>query len=62
MAGHSACMGRSRHGFALEACEATRITSDRARQHLDRDLAFQVRVGRAIDLTHPAHAICDLMS
>ena len=36
------------------AAEAIRVTSQRRRQHLDRDLALQVRVRRAVDLAHAA--------
>ena len=46
---------RSEHfRFALESREALSIRGDRRRQHFDRDGTLQVRVGRAIDFTHPA--------
>jgi hypothetical protein len=41
-------------GLALKAGEPVGISRDRRRQHLDRDLALQIRVGGAIDLAHPA--------
>ena len=47
---------RQRLRFAVEARQAVRIRGHRSRQHLDGDLAREVRVGRAIDLSHSAHA------
>ena len=47
---------REHFGFALEAREAIRISGDRRGQHLDCDLAFQLRVGGPIHLAHAAHA------
>ena len=43
-------------GFALEAREPIGIAGERLGQHLDRDLAFQLGVRRAIHLAHPAGA------
>ena len=42
--------------FALEAREALLVGSERRRQHLDRHLALELRVGRALHLPHPALA------
>ena len=42
--------------FALKAREPIRVAGDCGRQHLDRDLAFQVRVGGLIHLAHPTNA------
>ena len=42
--------------FALEAREAIGIVRERVRQDLDRDVAIQLRVARAIDLAHAACA------
>ena len=47
---------RQHFGFALETCEPLGIGSERGWERLDGDLAFQLRVGRAIDLTHAADA------
>jgi DNA-binding TFAR19-related protein (PDSD5 family) len=43
-------------GFALEAGEALRVLPQLRRQHLDRDLALELRVGGAIHLAHAARA------
>ena len=43
-------------GFALEPREARRIGRHRRRQDLDRHVAFQLAVARAIDLAHSAFA------
>ena len=43
-------------GFALEPREALGIRREALRQDLDRDLAFQLRVGGAIHLAHAAGA------
>ena len=40
----------------LEALQAIRILRERRRQHLDRHLAPEPRVARAVDLSHPAGA------
>ena len=37
----------------LEAAEPLGIGGERRREHLDRDLALEPRVARAIDLAHP---------
>ena len=42
--------------FALEARDALGIRDEHIRQHLDRDVAFQLRVPRAIHLAHPTRA------
>ena len=47
---------REDFGFALEAREPVGVGRERRRQDLDRDLALQLRVGRAIDLAHAAFA------
>jgi hypothetical protein len=43
-------------GFALKTREPIGVSRDRWRQDLDRDLAFQLGVGRAKHLPHPAFA------
>ena len=43
-------------GFALEAREAVRIKRHGRGQHLDGDLALEIRVGGAIHLAHAARA------
>ena len=43
-------------GFALEAREAIGIARRLGGQHLERDVAAELRVGRAVDLTHGARA------
>ena len=43
-------------GFALEPRQPLRIGRNGVGQHLDGDVALQVRVRRAVDLTHPAGA------
>ena len=47
---------REDFGFALEAREALGVRGEDVGQDLDRDLAFQLRVRRAIDLAHAAGA------
>ena len=42
--------------FALEPGQPLLVRGERRRQHFDRDLALELRVGRAIDLAHPALA------
>ena len=42
--------------FALEAREPIRVARDRARQDLDRDVAPELRVARAVHLAHAARA------
>ena len=42
--------------FALEAREPSGSRRERARQDLDRDVAAELRVARAIDLAHAARA------
>ncbi len=42
--------------FALEACEPLRVGGEDAREDLDRNVASQLRVARAIDFTHTASA------
>ena len=48
--------------LALEPREPVRIGRERLGQHLDRDVAVQPRVARAIDLAHPAGADGDRIS
>ena len=43
-------------GFALEAGEPLGIARKRVGQHLDRDVAIELRVGRPIHLAHAARA------
>ncbi len=43
-------------GLALEAREALGIARHVGGQHLERDVASELRVGRAIDLAHSAGA------
>ena len=45
---------RERLRFALETRQAIGIVGERVRQNLDRDLASQLRVARAIHLAHAA--------
>ena len=47
---------RKDFGFALQAGEPIGVGGEQRRQDLDRDLAFQFRVDRTIDLAHPAGA------
>ena len=42
--------------FALEPRQAIRIAGKCRRQDLDRDVAIQLRIARAVDLAHPADA------
>ena len=42
--------------FALEARQAIRVARERIRQDLDRDVAIEPRVARAVHLAHPARA------
>ena len=42
--------------FALEARAAIRIAGNAGRQDLDRDVAIEPRVARAVDLAHAAGA------
>jgi hypothetical protein len=48
--------GREEVGFAPEAPQALGVLHHFGRQHLDRDLATQVGVGRPVHLSHPAGA------
>ena len=43
-------------GFALESREPLGVVCEGVGQHLDRDLAAEVGVERAIDFPHPARA------
>ena len=47
---------RNRVRFALEARQRLRISGDGRRNNLDRDVAIQPPVARAIDLAHAARA------
>ena len=40
-------------GLLLEAAQALGIGPERLGQHLDRDLAPEPRIPRAVDLPHP---------
>ena len=42
--------------FLLESRDGRRIGREPRRQNLDRDVAAEPRVARAIDLAHPARA------
>ena len=46
--------GGKHFGFPLEPRKPVGIARDRCRQYLDRHRALQIRVGRAIDLSHAA--------
>ena len=48
--------GRDRLRLALEPRERVGIGRDGLRQHLDRDVAIQLPVARAVDLPHSARA------
>ena len=43
-------------GLALKPREAFAVSRYRFGQHLDRDVALELRIARAIHLTHAAHA------
>src|SRR5438067_1108364 len=43
-----------RLGFPLEACQAVGVVRERFGEHLDRDVAIQLRVAGTIDLSHAA--------
>ena len=43
-------------GFLREAAQALFVPGERRRQHLERDLAAQSRVARAVDLAHASRA------
>ena len=47
---------RERLGLPLETREPLRISSEELWEHLDRDVAIQLRVARAIYLAHAARA------
>ena len=47
---------RGRTRFLLEAAQPIGIGTERRRQHLDRHLAPEPWIARAIDLPHPARA------
>ena len=47
---------RQDFGLALEASEPLGIGRHAGGQDLDRDLPLQPRIGRAVDLAHPAGA------
>ena len=48
--------GGERSGLALESVEPLRVGRHFCRQGLERDVAPELRVGRAVDLAHPARA------
>ena len=43
-------------GLLLEAAQPLRVLGERGRQDLDRDVAPEARVPRAVDLAHPSRA------
>jgi len=45
---------RENVSFARESSQPIRIGSEGLRQHLDRDIAIELHIGRAIHLAHPA--------
>ena len=47
---------RQELGFTVEAGDAIGVDGKGGGQHLDGDVAIQLRVARAIDLAHPARA------
>ena len=47
--------GRQHLRFPFEAREAIGIVGEQVRQHLQRDVAIELRVARPINLTHAAH-------
>jgi len=47
---------RKRLRFAREAGETFVVEGEKLRENLDRDVAIQLRVARAIDLAHAAGA------
>ena len=47
---------RERRGFALEPREPIGIAGEEVRQDLERDVALQPRIARAVDLAHAAGA------
>ena len=48
--------GRERLRFTLKASDTFGIVGERLGQDLDRDVAIEPRIARAIHLAHPAHA------
>ena len=48
--------GRQRLRFARESREPVRVTGEYLREDFERDIAMELRVARAKDLTHPADA------
>ena len=48
--------GRERLGFAGESREPVRVTGEQIREDLERDIAVELRVARAVDLAHAAGA------
>ncbi len=47
-----------RAGFAIETFEAARFVGDLGRQHLQRDIAPEPRIARAIHLAHATRSEC----
>jgi hypothetical protein len=47
---------REHFGFTLESRDPIRIGGDRRRQNLDGDIALQLGIRRAVDLSHAACA------
>ena len=48
--------GRERLRFAREPREPVGVTGERVGQYLERDIAIELRIARAVDLAHPAGA------
>jgi hypothetical protein len=46
----------SRAGFLLESVQSIGVGRERRRQHLDRDVASETRIARAIHLAHSTRA------
>ena len=45
--------GREEFSFALETCQAVRVTCKRIGQHFDSDITPELGIPRAVDFTHP---------
>ena len=48
--------GRENPGFALEADQTVRVLGEERREDLDRHVAIELAVARAVDIAHPATA------
>ena len=49
---------RGRAGLLLESVQTIDVGRERAGQNLDRNVAAEPRVARAVHFTHPARAEC----